>query len=49
MTESKILLTNWQHKDIKFKDLIDLGFQMPDYSFTWTNYYPAKNFNFDGV
>ncbi len=31
MTEEKVLLKNWQHKDIKLKDLIDKRFQLPNY------------------
>ena len=31
MSESKVLVTNWEHKNIKLKNLIDKGFELPYY------------------
>lgn len=44
MSESKILFKNWQHKDIKFKDLIGLGFQLPQFTLQSRGSFPAVNF-----
>jgi hypothetical protein len=31
MTQTSTLLENWEHKDIKFKELIDFEFPLPQY------------------
>jgi hypothetical protein len=48
MTQTKIALSNWEHKDIKFKDLIDLGFQMPTYLIKSDKTFSVKDFYDDG-
>ena len=49
MTESKTLLKNWVHKDIKLKDLFDLGFRIPVYTLSYTKNYSVKDFNVSGL
>jgi hypothetical protein len=36
MTETKILLENWEHENITFKALNEKGFQLPKYRL-WGN------------
>jgi hypothetical protein len=43
------LLKNWEHKDIKLKDLIDLGFQIPVYEFYGEEIYSIEDFNASGL
>ena len=38
MTETSTILENWKFKDIKFKELIDLDFPLPQF-----------NMSFDGL
>jgi hypothetical protein len=48
MTQTKIALSNWEHKDIKFKDLLDLGFQMPYYLIKSNETFSVKDFDAGG-
>ena len=49
MTQTKTLFENWDRKDIKFKELIDLGFPLPVYNFEGGKYYSVKEFNVNGM
>lgn len=43
------MLENWEQKDIKFKDLMELGFPLPEYYFTRGFGDSVENFNFSGL
>ncbi len=45
MTENKVLIRNWQHKNITFKELTDKGFQLPIYYLFNREVYSANNFS----
>ena len=45
MTETSTLIENWEYKDIRFKDLIDIGFPLPAFNFTYGVYYDVDKFN----
>ncbi len=49
MTESTILFKNWKYKDIIFKDLIDLGFPLPQYQLYDDKFYDVKAFKVGGL
>ena len=49
MTQTKILFENWDHRDIKFKDLVDLGFPLPVYDLNGDKYYSVNDFNINGM
>ena len=49
MTQTRTLLQNWEHKDIKFKELLDSGFQLPRYSLWGEQIYPVEKFNASGL
>jgi hypothetical protein len=48
LTENKILLDNWEHRNISFKGLFDKGFQLPIYEFTGNENESLDKFDFDG-
>jgi hypothetical protein len=39
------LIKDWEHRDISLKELIDLGLQIPSYSFYSGQNYSIINFN----
>jgi hypothetical protein len=49
MTEEKVLLKNWERNQTKIKDLIDLGFAIPEYSFYREEWFPIKDFDDFGL
>jgi hypothetical protein len=49
MTQTRTLLQNWEHKDIKFKELLDFGFQLPQYYLEGEQIYSVEEFNVNGL
>ena len=43
------MLKNWDRKDIKFKELIDLGFPIPQYFLEGEKNYSTEDFNVSGL
>ena len=49
MSQTRTLLKNWDRKDIKFKELIDLGFPIPRYLLEGEKIYSIEDFNVSGL